>query len=68
MSLYNEKANIDCMKREEARSVLNQIVLVLETMNVDLVHRRKNSTCGWKLKFKYLANFNFKVILLTVMS
>ena len=45
-SLYNEKANTDCMKREEARSVLNQIVLVLETMNVDLVHRRKDSTCG----------------------
>lgn len=36
ISLYNEKANSDCVKREEARSVLNQIVLVLDTMNVDL--------------------------------
>lgn len=46
ISPYNETATTDCKKREEAASVLNQMFLVLETMKVDLVHPRKDTTCG----------------------
>ena len=68
ISPYDETATTDCEKREAAASVLNQMLLVLETMKVDLVHPRKDATCGWKLKGNYLANFNLKVILWTVVS
>ena len=46
ISPYNEAATTDCKKREEAASVLNQMLLVLETMKVDLVHPRKDANCG----------------------
>ena len=46
ISPYNETVNADCMERREARSVLNQMLLVLEVMKVDLVHRKKDLTCS----------------------
>ena len=68
ISPYDETATTDCEKREEAASVLNQLLLVLEIMKDDLGHPRKDATCAWKLKGNYLANFNLKVILWTVVS
>ena len=47
ISPYNETVNTDCMKNKEAASVSNQMSLVLETMQVDLVHRKNGLTCGW---------------------
>ena len=46
ISPYNETVNKDCMERREARSVLNQMLLVLKKMKVDLVHRKKDLTCS----------------------
>ena len=46
ISPYNETVNADCMERREERSVLNQMLLVLEVMKVDLVHRKKDLTCS----------------------
>ena len=46
ISPYSETVNTDCMERREARSVLNQMLLVLKKMKVDLVHRKKDLTCS----------------------
>lgn len=38
---FNETVKKDCKEKKEAGSVLNQMLLVLETMKDDLEHRKK---------------------------
>ena len=46
ISPYNETVKKDCVKRKEAGSVLNQMLLVLETIKDDLDHQKKYLICG----------------------
>ena len=47
---YIHKVTINFEKRKQAASVLNQMVLVLRTMNEDLDHRQNTMHCMGKLK------------------